>query len=75
MELKQRVKELESKLKEKEKEIERQKKRCIREQEEKRNIERIEAVFEESDRIWGYRNITKELQREGQRSVSTEFAV
>ena len=42
-----------------------QKKRCMREEEEKRDIERIEAVFEESDRIWGYRNITKELQSRG----------
>ena len=37
----------------------------MREEEEKRDIERIEAVFEESDRIWGYRNITKELQSRG----------
>ena len=42
-----------------------QKKREQKVEEEKRDIERIEAVFEESDRIWGYRNITRELQSQG----------
>ncbi len=36
-----------------------------REQDEKKEIQMIEEVFESSDRIWGYRNITKELQFQG----------
>ena len=36
-----------------------------RELEEKKEIEMIESVFESSDRIWGYRNITKELKSKG----------
>ncbi len=42
-----------------------QKKKGKREQEEKRDIEKIEEAFEESDRIWGYRNITRELKSQG----------
>ena len=33
--------------------------------EEKKDIEQIEEIFESSDRIWGYRNITKELKAKG----------
>lgn len=36
-----------------------------RELDEKKEIEIIESVFESSDRIWGYRNITKELKSKG----------
>lgn len=36
-----------------------------RELDEKKEIEMIEEVFESSDRIWGYRNITKELKSKG----------
>lgn len=42
-----------------------QQNRRIREQDEKKEIQIIEEVFESSDRIWGYRNITKELQYKG----------
>lgn len=36
-----------------------------KEQDEKKEIEMIEEVFESSDRIWGYRNITKALKSKG----------
>ena len=36
-----------------------------RDLEEKKEIEMIEEVFESGDRIWGYRNITKELKSQG----------
>ena len=36
-----------------------------RELDEKKEIEMIESVFESSDLIWGYRNITKELKSKG----------
>lgn len=42
-----------------------QKKRECRQETEKYEIEKIESIFEESDRIWGYRNITKELKSQG----------
>ena len=42
-----------------------QKNREQRAQDEKKEIEMIEEVFESSDRIWGYRNITKELKSQG----------
>lgn len=36
-----------------------------RQETEKYEIEKIESIFEESDRIWEYRNITKELKSQG----------
>ena len=42
-----------------------QKNREQRAKDEKQEIEKIEEIFEMSDRIWGYRNITKELKSRG----------
>jgi hypothetical protein len=39
-------------------------KRECRQETEKYDIEKIESIFEESDRIWGYRNITKKMERQ-----------
>lgn len=42
-----------------------QKNKEQRDLDEKKEIKMIEEVFESSDRIWGYRNITKELKSKG----------
>lgn len=63
-ELKQRIKELEIKIKEKDKIITEQEKR-IRIEQEKEDIKLVTEIFESSDRIWGYRNIYKEIRSRG----------